>query len=270
MIYILTLSDDSTVTYESTWNTEDGTIAEFERDNDNDDRTVTDIRPATVRESLVFTFGDGWSRSIDHIVTETDSGYPNYTPEIVFDYATSNNVWGYDDNVAVANYRVLADQWSEYDALDPYGPYSNCRSIALRLDLESPEDLVDVIKSLAKHPVLNDDELGVVDAEMITEHWDSYGRNDTLDAVAEILGLDRRRDLTEYAGEVVDTLTFSGLIHLTSSGGEYPEILDASMVEFGHENVAKWIKARLGRTVILPHYGHEYRFDLRKSALIAH
>jgi hypothetical protein len=276
MIYILTLSDETNVTYESTWNTEDGTIAEYERelrwDNDNDDRTVTDIRPATVRESLVFTFGEGWSRSIDHIVTTFDEPtvYPAKVPSIVFRYAQSNNIWGYDDNVSVANYRVLVDEWSEYDALDPYGPYSNVRAIALTLDEESPADLIDVINSLADYPVLNDDELCVVEHEMVTEHWDSYGRSDTVSAVETALGLDGYGgNLTDYALEVINTLTFSGLIHLTSSCGEYPEILDESMVDFGHENVAEWIKARLGRTVILPHYGREYRFDLRKSALVA-
>lgn len=221
---------------------------------------------ATVREALEFAFGDDWSRSIDHVVTRLD-GYPADEPVIVFRYAQDESIQGYGDTVSVANYRVLADQWSDYEALDSRGPYSDSHVIALRLDSPAPSDLIEVIRGLEDYPVLSEDELSTVEMELVDEHWEIYGLSDTVRAVERALG---DVELTDYAREVITALTFRGFIEELTPGSNYPTVEDYSSVDFGTERVAEWIKARRGRTVTVNHWGGDTTtFDLRDSALIA-
>jgi hypothetical protein len=52
---------------------------------------------STVREILTSTYGDNWAKSIDHVVTVADSGYPDYRPVVIIAHTKSNDVLGYDD-----------------------------------------------------------------------------------------------------------------------------------------------------------------------------
>lgn len=216
---------------------------------------------ATVREILVAAYGDNWERSLSHLVTVTERSEMTYTtdasgfrgyrhdyyPVIVIANTVGRDVHGYEEPIGVANYRVLQDNWSDYEGLSD-GPYSGISCIALDLDKPAPSDLIETLEALESYPLLSDDEHCVVEQEFITEHWDSYGRNDTLDAVARAIGVDNRTDLTDYASELVERLTFAGVLDYGCGGG-YPTFIDVSMVDFGTERVAAWVRARLGLVV---------------------
>lgn len=193
----------------------------------------------TVRETLVAAYGDDWTGSISHIADVVNTYRTDHTDWLVFRLAQANDVHGYDDTMSVSNYRVLSDQWSGNAAFEAAyrGPWSNVDAIALSLDDVAPCDVVDVLDALNGYPVLDDDVFSTVEQEMITEHWNSYGRIDALSAVADALGVDGRDCLTEYAAEVVDALTFGGYI-----GDEYPTVIDVSAVEFHTADVAAWVK----------------------------
>jgi len=208
----------------------------------------------TVREVLTAAYGDAWDKPngascIDSVATVEDT-YRTDGPVLVFRLAMKNECHGYDDTVSVANYNVLADDWANVEGLFT-GTWFNVDSIGLRLDEVAPCNLIDVIESLENYPLLSDDEHSQVEQNMITEHWELYGRMDTLSAVADALELDSRSDLTDYASEVVDTLTFGGYLPLSDCGGEYPTVIDCSAVEFGSKAVAAYIAGNYGQTVTL-------------------
>jgi hypothetical protein len=227
---------------------------------------------ATVREVLTLAYGDDWERQLSDVVTVgersemqyvTDaSGFRNfrhdYFPLIVIRLTCGRSVYGYEDALEVANYRVLRDEWSDVEGLTD-GPYSDSSHIALDLDKPAPTTLVETLESLRNYPSLSDDEYSTVEQEMILEHWESYGRSDTLDAVAQAIGADSSLDLTDYAGELVEQLTFSGQLFL-GNGGEYPSLIDSSAAEFGADVVAQWIRARLGLVVPVTGYGNRPLF----------
>jgi hypothetical protein len=227
---------------------------------------------ATVREILTAAYGDDWQHQLSHVVdvaersemhyTRDASGFTNYRhdyyPVIVLRNTKGRDVHGYEDPIDVANYRVLQDNWSDYEGLSD-GPYSGSSHIALDLDRPAPSDLVETLEALARYPLLSDDEHSVVEQEFITEHWDSYGRNDTLDAVARAIGADSRSDLTDYATELVESLTFGGVLDYGCGGG-YPTFIDVSAVDFGTDIIAQWIRARLGLVVSVAGYGGYNRF----------
>ena len=275
--YVITT--ETTETVSSDWNDQDGAVSEYEYDHPGS--VVTDIRPATVRETLVAQYGDRWESVMSHVVSvaerrettqTTDNGYPrlsfDYIPVIVIANTCGRNVWGYEEPVTVANYRVLRDQWSDVDGLSD-GPYDGSSDIALDLDSVAPVDLIDVLDGLADYPVISDDEWSTVEQEFIQEHWESYGLSDTLDTVAKAIGADSSLDLTDYATELVTELTFSGAIGQLGNGSEYPSMIDSSAVEFGSEVVAQWIRARLGLVVPVRHYGRGFTAYLNPRNLIA-
>jgi hypothetical protein len=251
------------------------------------DNTITEYRygdgqpeGATVREVLVAAYGDDWETSLNDIVStgerremeyRTGTGgfrdyHHDYFPAIAINYTTGRDVHGYEKATDVANYRVLHDQWSDVEGLSD-GWWSNCSVIALDLDKPAPIDLVDVLESLREYPVLSEDEWSTVEQEFIMEHWESYGRSDTLDTLAHALGVDSL-DLTDYASELVEQLTFSGAIGQLGNGSEYPSLIDSSAAEFGSEVVAAWIRARLGLVVSVRHYGHGFTAYLNRRNLI--
>src|SRR5690606_18787823 len=115
-------------------------------------------------------------------------------------------------------------------------PYSCSTHIALDLDSEAPENLVQVIESLEGYPVLCDEELSRAEQEMIEEHWEYYGKMDTLDAIARAIGQDSRLDLSDAAADIAWTLTFSGVLDYGDNDG-YPTVIDVSACDFGTEDV---------------------------------
>jgi hypothetical protein len=142
------------------------------------------------------------------------SGFKNFRHDyfpliVVRNSHNGRSVYGYEDALDVANYRVLRDEWSDVEGLTD-GPYSDSSHIALDLGQASTDDACRNLESLRNYPVLSDDEYSTVEQEMILEHWESYGRSDTLDAVAKAIGADSSLDLTDYASELVEQLTFSG------------------------------------------------------------
>jgi hypothetical protein len=186
----------------------------------------------TVREALVDGFGPDWQNWAPVSVIDT-SRVPRES--IVVTGATANDRHGYDDAVSVSNYRTLEDSWGHLDGFHR-GAYMNCDSIALELDSEAPEDLLDVLEALADYPVLDECLMSEVEQEMIEEHWESYGRRDSLEALATALEVDYL-ELSDTAREAVDLLTFSG----GDFGLDYPQFIDVSAVEFNTAEVVQFI-----------------------------
>jgi hypothetical protein len=239
---------------------------------------------ATVREILTNAYGEDWERELSDVIDTAERSEMHYTqragesfrnyrhdyyPVIVLRNTKGRDVHGYEDPIDVANYRVLQDNWSDYEGLTN-GPYSGSSHIALDLDKLAPSDLVETLEALARYPLLSNDEHSVVENEFITEHWESYGRDDTLDAVARAIGADNRSDLTDYATELVEQLTFSGALSYGCGDG-WPTFIDVSAVDFGTDAVAAWIRARLGLVVSVrtnSGYGPSFTAYLNKRNLI--
>ncbi len=199
----------------------------------------------TVRETLTAAYGDDWARRVSHIVDVVNTYRTGDNDWLVFNHARANDVHGYDEPVSVSNFRVLTDNWSGNPAYEAAyrGPWSNVDAIALALDEVAPCDVVDVIEALDGYPVLDDQVYSDVEQEMIQEHWESYGRDDTLSAVADALGVAGRDCLTDYARDVVDNLTFGG--YLANDNGGYPTVIDVSAVDFNARDIAQWVKANV-------------------------
>lgn len=217
----------------------------------------------TVRETLAGVYGDGWQQSIDHIGSVIDT-YRTDGPVFVFDtrLVSDRNIHGYDEPVAVSNYRTLYSDWQWSDALFT-GTWSNVDSIGLRLDEQCPDGLTDVIDSLADYPVLDEQLWSEVEWEMMREHWDSYGLYDARATLADALGIESTDYLDDSVDELLTSLTFD---YADSVIGDYPTFIDVSACEFYSAEVIRWIVAR-DRVVSLPRYGA--RFDLRRSALVS-
>lgn len=219
------------------------------------------IRPATVREALAHEYGKDWAtpdyrrNSLSHLVDVywNEEGYTSLNPsQIVINHTMSRDVHGYAEAIGIGNYRVLRDQWSEYEALTD-GPYSGSTHIGLELDKEAPADLIEVLESLDKYPVLDDQAHSEAESEIIEEHWKDYGAWDLHNAVAKAIGAD---ELTQDAKDLIWTLVWEGVLSYGCGGG-YPAMIDSSMCDFGTEEITAWIKARLGLVVpIHTHNGH--------------
>lgn len=233
---------------------------------------------ATVREALVNEYGKNWERLLSHTVSvaedrrSTFHPYPNnteYVPVIVLDHTTARSVYGYEDPMDVSNYRVLSDRWEGIEGLTD-GPYSGSTHIALDLDSEAPEDLVEVINALEDYPVLDEDEHSRVEQELIEEHWELYGESDTLDAIAKAIGQDSSLDLSDAVADIAYKLTFFGVLDYGAGGG-YPTMIDASACDFGTEAVAQFIADHYGTVVTVKAsngYGMDIWLDLRESNLL--
>lgn len=230
---------------------------------------------ATVRETLVNEYGDNWERKLSHVVdVEEDrrwagGEFPKVTEYVVFNHTMAESAFDYVDPVGVANYRVLSDRWQDIEGLTD-GPYSGSTHIALDLDSEAPEDLIEVIESLEGHPVLDDDEYYRAEQEMIDEHWESYGKLDTLEAIAKAIGQDSRLDLSDAAASIAWSLTFLGVLDYGDGGG-YPTVIDASACDFGTEDVARFVAENYGTVVRVKAnhgYGMVIELDLRESNLL--
>jgi hypothetical protein len=268
-----------------------GTVAaDWDAWSDKYDALASDVsvRPATVREALVSAYGEdfaGKSNAYD-VTKRTWFTYGNdgpayetgYQPRqhiwheadiIVINYTKGRDIYGYEEPVEVANYRVLKENWSELEGLSD-GPYSNCSVIALDLDSEAPSDLIDVLNGLENYPVIDEQEWSRVEQEMIQEHWESYGKRDTVSAVEKALGLDETGEmLSDNAESIIDELTFSGMLGDFGNGSEYPSMIDVSACEFGSEIVTKFIADNLGEVTTIEYYGRTMTVDLTRENLIA-
>lgn len=220
--------------------------------NSTDELLVDDIRPATVREAMSSEYGDDWAKHGPSHCFDLENNYHTDHRDVLIIRGTGNNdVHGYDDAVSVSNYRVLYDSWKDLEGLSR-GPYSNIDMITLELDSQAPSDLTEVLDGLADYPVVDEQEWSSVEQEMIQEHWESYGKNDVMDAVAEAIAGPNynRTDLTDYAETLIERLVWEGILDYGCGGG-YPSMIDESACDFGEKEVAAWFKARLGLTVPL-------------------
>lgn len=234
----------------------------------------------SVRKALEFAYGSpDQLPHVVHIASEhriVRTGQFDYHGEdvevLVIAGTTGRSVYGYEDTIGISNYRVLQEKWSHVEGLTD-GPYSDSSCIALELDSDAPKDLIDVIESLLEYPVLDEEAHSNVEQEMIAEHWEDYGRNDTLDALAKAMGKDSRQDLTESASKLVDYVTLFGVL------GVWPHMIDTSASEFYTEDVVEWIMTRLGTVVTYKMSRYIYSegefvdnpgdvLDLRRHALI--
>jgi hypothetical protein len=224
----------------------------------------------TVRATLAAEYGDDWQRAISHLAEVVNSYRTDGDDVLVFTtgLVAANDVHGYDEPLAVSNYRVLSDDWQHSDALFTR-TWSNVDSIGLRLDTVAPVGLVDTLHALDSYPVLSDDEYSRAESDMIDEHWQSYGRHDVLTAIADVLGVSVA-DLTDDAERLAHTLVWEGVVDYGYGGG-YPSIIDVSAVDFGTTEVADWVRERVGQSVTLTTghgYGDAVSFDLTASALV--
>lgn len=233
---------------------------------------------ATVRETLTSEYGENWERQLSHVVyvaqdlRSTHRPFPHrteYVPVIVFNRTRVRDAYDYVDPADVANYRVLSEWWEDVEGLTA-GPYSCSTHIALDLDSEAPENLVEVIEALEDYPVLDDDEFSRAEQEMIEDHWEYYGKMDTLDAIARAIGQDSRLDLSDAAADIAWTLTSSGVLDYGDNDG-YPTVIDVSACDFGTEAVARFVSEHYGTVVMVKTdsgYGPEIELDLRETNLL--
>lgn len=234
------------------FNTDDQVEAEAQHFEDFPGDTVLATRPSTVREVMSEMYGEDWAKEdyrsgISHVAEVVNTYRTDGKDMLVIRNTGKNDVYGYDDTVGIANYNVLYDNWGHLEGFSS-GPWMNMDVIGLYVDMEAPSDLLDVIASLEGYPLLDDDEHSAVEQAMIQEHWDSYGRHDVFEAVAEAIGAECGMNLTDYAEELITMLVWEGVIDYGNGGG-YPEIHDASYVYFGEHEVAAYVKARLGLVV---------------------
>lgn len=97
--------------------------------------------------------------------------------DIVLIPMTDGNALTCAEAVYESNHRALEDSWGHLDAYTTHcGGYSML--IALFLDEDAPDDLVDVIKALEDYPVICENTLGEVEIEWMEEAWNIYGRDD--------------------------------------------------------------------------------------------
>lgn len=216
-----------------------------------DDLMVDAIRPATVRETFLAEYGDDWKRSIDHLGDLVNTYRTEGVDVFVLNHAQGKDAFGYDDVLPLANYRVLYENWSSLDSDVLFtNTHSNVDTIGIKLDVEAPADLVDVLKALSEYPVLDDHAYSEVEMEEIEDHWNNYGKDEVLDAVAKAIGADNRTDLTDEAESLVKQLVWEGILDYGCGGG-YPSFIDSSAVDFGAEAVAAFIRDNVGKRLVM-------------------
>lgn len=226
-------------------------------------RLATGDMPLTVRERLVLEYGDDWASAIDHVARLENNYRTDHEDVILFGLAKANSVYGYDEALEVANYRVLDREWGHLEGFST-GPYNDIDVITLSVDKPAPDDLVEVIRGLSDYPLVSDEEHSFVEMEFIDQHWDDYGKRDTLEAVADAIGAEIWWDLSEAVEQIVTHVTFGGI------ASEWPYLIDSSAAEFHTEAVAEWVKARVGTVVTIGGWNgtRGVTFDLRKHNLI--
>ncbi|QIG61676.1 hypothetical protein SEA_DINGER_66 [Rhodococcus phage Dinger] len=231
------------------------------------DEFLEELRKATrtVREVMDEEYGDNWEQ-MDHLVSIANNYHTGYEDVMTINHATKNEIHGYDCYYLVANYETLYEAWGELSSFT-HGPWSNNDMIALHLDEGmAPHDLVETLNALESYPVLDESLASEVEQRFIDEHWESYGKSDTLSKVSEVLEIE---ELSDAAEDIVTQLVWSGIVDHNCGGG-YPFMIDDSAVEFNAEEIAEWMKVRLGTQVTYNHYGMVYTFDLRRSNLTWH
>jgi hypothetical protein len=224
----------------------------------------------TVRQALAAEFGSddgkhGWRKMIDHVAEVVNTYRTGNTDRLVFSTGLvgDRDRHGYDDAVSVSNFRLLSEDWKDYDIHTD--TWSNIDSIGLGLDDPAPDDLVDVVSALMDYPVLDDSLHSEVEMQMIDEHWESYGRYDAQVALSKALGVD---DLTDHALSVLDELTFSGGNYGIIDN--YPTFIDVSAVDFYTGDVVAWIAENVGNVVTVSRWNDDaYVIDLTLGALVA-
>ncbi|AWY04977.1 hypothetical protein PBI_GOLLUM_66 [Rhodococcus phage Gollum] len=232
------------------------------------DEFLEELRKATrtVREVMDEEYGDNWEK-MDHLVSIANNYHTGYEDVMTINHAVKNEIHGYDCYYIVANYETLEEAWGELDSFAP-SPWSNNDTIALHLDEGmAPHDLVETLNALESYPVLDESLASEIESRFIEEHWVSYGQGDTLSKVREVLEIE---ELSDAAEDIVTQLVWSGIVD-NNCGGGYPYMIDDSAVEFNAEEIAEWMKARLGTVVTI---GSPWRnaltFDLRLSNLTWH
>ncbi|AWY04079.1 hypothetical protein SEA_SHUMAN_67 [Rhodococcus phage Shuman] len=232
------------------------------------DEFLEELRKATrtVREVMDEEYGDNWEK-MDHLVSIANNYHTGYEDVMTINHAVKNEIHGYDCYYIVANYETLEEAWGELDSFAP-SPWSNNDTIALHLDEGmAPYDLVETLNALESYPVLDESLASEIESRFIEEHWVSYGQGDTLSKVREVLEIE---ELSDAAEDIVTQLVWSGIVD-NNCGGGYPYMIDDSAVEFNAEEIAEWMKARLGTVVTI---GSPWRnaltFDLRLSNLTWH
>lgn len=208
----------------------------------------------TVREVLATA---GIDPTTHHIVSvaevrfSTSKPYPNSIETrdvLVFNHAVINDQQG-DDPLSIANYRVLERNWSE---LHTTSPYVNAKYFAIDMDEVAPEDLVEVIESLENYPVLDDEEMSKAEMDLADEHWDSYGKRDLVEKIAELADMDEFDLDTDVLGEFA-----RDVIAEDPNGELYPEYIDVSAFNFKTDDVAKAVIVRV-RTWLATVMGWEH------------
>ncbi len=223
-----------------------------------------------MRQALAAEFGSddgkhGWRKMIDHVAEVVNTYRTGNTDRLVFSTGLvgDRDRHGYDDAVSVSNFRLLSEDWKDYDIHTD--TWSNIDSIGLGLDDPAPDDLVDVVSALMDYPVLDDSLHSEVEMQMIDEHWESYGRYDAQVALSKALGVD---DLTDHALSVLDELTFSGGNYGIIDN--YPTFIDVSAVDFYTGDVVAWIAENVGNVVTVSRWNDDaYVIDLTLGALVA-
>jgi hypothetical protein len=239
-------------------------------DVDNIANVLVDVLPAnlTVRETLIEAYGVDSIKASSYVYEIVNSYRTDYEDVLVLSHAVRNDVHGYDDAVGVSNYETLRDSWGQLEVWFD-GTYSNADYAGLWLDGTAPEDLIEVLDALESYPLLNEDRYSEVEDRMIREDYESYGRRDVLDTVANAIGVDLG-DLTDTARDTIDRLVWDGLLDYGYGGG-YPTRIDASAVEFGATEIAEYIADNVGTVARLQRYAYEPEYvelDLRLETLV--
>lgn len=108
--------------------------------------------------------------------------YPLFSfPENPPKYYLSELLSGSDysgGSVTVSNHRVFLEQFKEIDGVhDVYGEYGTY-AIAIREDCLENEDIIEVLQRLSKYPVIDEEDMSMVEIECEQESWESFIKSD--------------------------------------------------------------------------------------------
>ena len=222
----------------------------------------------TVRETLLEAYGAEALKHSSYVYSIENSYRTDYSDVLVVSHAVRNDIHGYDDAVGVSNFETLLDSWGQLEAWTD-ATYSNADYVGLRLDATAPGDLIEVLDALEGYPLLDDQLYSEVEDRMIREDYESYGRLDVLETVAQALDPEYRAgDLTDLAVETIDRLVWDGIVDYGYSDG-YPTRIDSSGVDFGAVEISEYVRARVGTVVTAQRYGQDPTvIDLRLETLV--
>ncbi len=121
-----------------------------------------------------------------------------------------------ENSIAKSNYRVIANDTTLQDKV-AYGRSGHgYDSVIIPADRQPAKEVVDIISALADYPVLDEMDLGELEAEARFEDWESWGRSEFIkktlvpaivaysEAYEESIESDDAQDKLEDNNEVVD------------------------------------------------------------------